>query len=87
MLRVAIGDDSRGDPGAAVLPFPCAAGRAVRAGRAHARLRHAAPGQHGLEIVHPSYRVLDAGEHGAGRALDPVYPARSRASARPTCAS
>jgi ATP-dependent DNA helicase RecG len=43
-------------------------------------------GQLGLEIVHPSYRVLDAGEHGLGEALDPVYPG-SRASGRPTCAS
>lgn len=34
------------------------------------------PGQHGLEIVHPSYRVLGDDEHVAlGLALDPVYPA------------
>ena len=32
-------------------------------------------GQHGLEIVHPSYRLLDAGEHALGERLDPVYPA------------
>ncbi len=34
------------------------------------------PGQHGLEIVHPSYSVLaDEGAGGLGDALDPVYPA------------
>ncbi len=34
------------------------------------------PGQNGLEIVHPSYRVLAADEDPAlGDALDPVYPA------------
>ena len=36
----------------------------------------AAAGQHGLEMVHPSYRVL--GEDDAGQlreSLDPVYPA------------
>ena len=34
------------------------------------------PGQNGLEIVHPSYRVLGDDEHVAlGQALDPVYPA------------
>src|SRR5690606_26313605 len=34
------------------------------------------PGQQGLEVVHPSYRVLAEDEDGAlGDALDPVYPA------------
>src|SRR5690606_32809603 len=34
------------------------------------------PGQHGLEIVHPSYRVLDEEAPGElGDAQDPVYPA------------
>lgn len=34
------------------------------------------PGQHGLEMVHPSYRVLGGGEDEAlGQRLDPVYPA------------
>ena len=31
-------------------------------------------GAHGLEMVHPSYRVLEAGESPLGEALDPVYP-------------
>jgi ATP-dependent DNA helicase RecG len=33
------------------------------------------PGQLGLEIVHPSYRVLGDGDHALGESLDPVYPA------------
>ena len=37
------------------------------------------PGQHGLEIVHPSYRILgvkaDAGDPVLSDRLDPVYPA------------
>lgn len=34
------------------------------------------PGQHGLEIVHPSYRLLGEGEgaHALSDTLDPVYP-------------
>jgi len=32
------------------------------------------PGQSGLEIVHPSYRLLDDGEHALSQSLDPVYP-------------
>jgi ATP-dependent DNA helicase RecG len=32
-------------------------------------------GQHGLEIVHPSYRVLEDDEEALGEQLDPVYPA------------
>ncbi|MCC7096899.1 MAG: ATP-dependent DNA helicase RecG [Thermomonas sp.] len=31
------------------------------------------PGQQGLEIVHPSYRVLGHGEQALSEALDPVY--------------
>ena len=32
------------------------------------------PGQLGLEIVHPSYRIWGEGEHALSAALDPVYP-------------
>ena len=32
------------------------------------------PGQLGLEIVHPSYRLLDDDEHALSQSLDPVYP-------------
>ena len=77
MLRVAIGDDSRRDPGAALLPFPRRAGRAVRARRAGALLRHAAArASTAWRSSIPSYRMLDDADDAAlGEQLDPVYPA------------
>jgi ATP-dependent DNA helicase RecG len=76
MLRVAIGDDSRGT---LVLRFFHFRSQQVNQFRVGARVRAYGtprPGQHGLEIVHPSYRVLGEGEAGVvGDALDPVYPA------------
>ena len=75
-LRVAIGDDSRGT---LVLRFFHFRSQQVNQFRLGARVRAYGtprPGQHGLEIVHPSYRVLQDGEGGElGDALDPVYPA------------
>ena len=76
MLRVAIADDS----GASlVLRFFHFRSQQVNQFRVGARVRAYGtprPGQHGLEIVHPSYRVLADGEDGdLGDALDPVYPA------------
>ncbi|MFD0739196.1 ATP-dependent DNA helicase RecG [Lysobacter koreensis] len=76
MLRVAIGDDS----GATlVLRFFHFRAAQVAQFEPGARLRcygTPRPGQHGLEIVHPSYRLLDAADGGAlGDQLDPVYPA------------
>ena len=57
--------------------FRARAGGAVRArARACAATARRAPGQHGLEIVHPSYRVLDdEADAELGERLDPVYPA------------
>ncbi|MCR6662980.1 MAG: ATP-dependent DNA helicase RecG [Luteimonas sp.] len=76
MLRVAIGDDSQGT---LVLRFFHFRSQQVNQFRVGARVRAYGtprPGQHGLEIVHPSYRVLgDADDAGLGDALDPVYPA------------
>ncbi len=76
MLRVAIGDDSGGT---LVLRFFHFRAAQVAQFSVGTRLRcygTPRPGQHGLEIVHPSYRVLgDAEEAGLGEALDPVYPA------------
>jgi ATP-dependent DNA helicase RecG len=76
MLRVAIGDDSRGT---LVLRFFHFRSQQVNQFRVGARVRAYGtprPGQHGLEIVHPSYRVLGEAEAGVvGDALDPVYPA------------
>ncbi len=76
MLRVAIGDDSGGT---LVLRFFHFRAAQVAQFSVGTRLRcygTPRPGQHGLEIVHPSYRVLGEGEEaGLGEALDPVYSA------------
>ncbi|MBU8976839.1 MULTISPECIES: ATP-dependent DNA helicase RecG [unclassified Lysobacter] len=76
MLRVAIGDDSHGT---LVLRFFHFRAAQVAQFQVGARVRcygTPRPGQHGLEIVHPSYRLLDdAGDDALGSSLDPVYPA------------
>src|SRR5687768_4369048 len=75
MLRVAIGDDSQ-----ATLVLRFFHFRAQQAAQfapgVHVRC-YGTPraGQHGLEIVHPSYRVLDDADGALGEQLDPVYPA------------
>jgi ATP-dependent DNA helicase RecG len=75
-LRVAIGDDSRAT---LVLRFFHFRAAQVAQFRPGVRLRcygTPRPGQHGLEIVHPSYRVIEDDEAGVlGSSLDPVYPA------------
>jgi len=75
MLRVAVEDDSRGT---LVLRFFHFRAAQVAQFAVGARLRcygTPRPGQHGLEIVHPSYHMLGDGEDaGLGDALDPVYP-------------
>ncbi len=76
VLRVAIGDGSRAT---LVLRFFHFRAAQVAQFRPGARLRcfgTPRPGLHGLEIVHPSYRVLGEDETPAlGESLDPVYPA------------
>ena len=76
MLRVAIGDDSQAT---LVLRFFHFRSQQVNQFRVGARVRcYGTPraGQHGLEIVHPSYRVLEESDAGElGEQLDPVYPA------------
>lgn len=76
LLRVAIGDDSHAT---VVLRFFHFRAAQVAQFRPGVRLRcfgTPRPGQHGLEIVHPSYRVLGETEEAVlGEALDPVYPA------------
>nr|WP_241093788.1 ATP-dependent DNA helicase RecG [Xanthomonas sp.] len=76
MLRVAVADDSRGT---LVLRFFHFRAAQVAQFAVGARLRAFGtpkPGQHGLEIVHPSYQIL-GGDEAAGLEdrLDPVYPA------------
>ena len=75
MLKVAIGDDSQ-----ATLLLRFFHFRAQQAAQfaPGTRVRcYGTPraGQYGLEIVHPSYRILDQAEHALGEQLDPVYPA------------
>ena len=76
LLRVAIGDDSHAT---VVLRFFHFRAAQVAQFRPGVRLRcfgTPRPGQHGLEIVHPSYRVLaDDDDPALGDSLDPVYPA------------
>lgn len=74
MLRVAVGDDSRAT---LVLRFFHFRAQQVAQFSPGVRVRAYGtprPGQHGLEMVHPSYRILGDGEHALGDALDPVYP-------------
>ncbi|TAA27041.1 MULTISPECIES: ATP-dependent DNA helicase RecG [Pseudoxanthomonas] len=76
VLRVAIGDESRAT---LVLRFFHFRAAQVAQFAVGARLRvYGVPrqGQQGLEIVHPSYRLLDAqGDTPLGETLEPVYPA------------
>ncbi len=74
-LRVALGDDSRATLVLRLLHFRAAQVAQFAPGvrvRCHGEVRH---GMHGLEMVHPSYRILDnrtaapVEEH-----LTPVYP-------------
>jgi ATP-dependent DNA helicase RecG len=75
MLRVALGDDSRATLVLRFFHFRAAQAAQFQPGtrvRAYGTPR---PGQRGLEIVHPSYTVLDdQDEAGLGDRLDPVYP-------------
>ncbi|WP_166209340.1 ATP-dependent DNA helicase RecG [Cognatiluteimonas telluris] len=75
VLRVAISDESRATLVLRFFHFRATQVAQFAPGvrvRCYGTLR---AGQHGLEIVHPSYRVLDADEHALGEQLDPVYPA------------
>ncbi|MCR6686348.1 ATP-dependent DNA helicase RecG [Pseudoxanthomonas sp.] len=76
LLRVAIADGSHAT---LVLRFFHFRAAQVAQFRPGVRLRcfgTPRPGQYGLEIVHPSYRVLAADEAPElGESLDPVYPA------------
>jgi ATP-dependent DNA helicase RecG len=79
MLRVAIGD---GSYSTLVLRFFHFRSQQVAQFAPGTRVRvygTPRPGQHGLEIVHPSYRILgvtaDAGDPVLSDRLDPIYPA------------
>lgn len=76
MLRVALADESRGTLMLRFFHFRSAQVNQFSPGTRVRCYGTPKPGQHGLEIVHPSYRVLADDEDGAlGDALDPIYPA------------
>lgn len=76
MLRVALGDDSHGTLVLRFFHFRAAQVAQFEVGTRVRCYGTPRPGQHGLEIVHPSYRVIgDADDAELGTALDPVYPA------------
>jgi ATP-dependent DNA helicase RecG len=79
MLRIAIGD---GSYSTLVLRFFHFRSQQISQFAPGTRVRvygTPRPGQHGLEIVHPSYRILgnaaDAAEPALSDRLDPIYPA------------
>ena len=76
MLRVAIGDESHGTLVLRFFHFGKAQVAQFVPGRRILCYGEVRPGQHGLEMVHPSYRLLaDDAEAMARDSLDPVYPA------------
>ncbi|KFL35829.1 ATP-dependent DNA helicase RecG [Arenimonas donghaensis] len=76
MLRVAIGDDSHGTLVLRFFHFGKAQVAQFVPGRRILCYGEVRPGQHGLEMVHPSYRLLaDDAEASPRDSLDPVYPA------------
>ena len=76
MLRVAIGDGSGGSLVLRFFHFRAAQVAQLAVGTRVCCFGTPRPGQQGLEIVHPSYRVLDDGAVTVlDDSLDPVYPA------------
>ena len=76
MLRVAIGDESHGTLVLRFFHFGKAQVAQFVPGRRILCYGEVRPGQHGLEMVHPSYRLLaDDADAMARDSLDPVYPA------------
>ncbi|HEX7804395.1 MAG TPA: ATP-dependent DNA helicase RecG [Pseudoxanthomonas sp.] len=76
LLRVAIGDDSQATLVLRFFHFRAAQVAQFAPGALVRCYGTPKPGQNGLEIVHPSYRVLGEGDAASlGEELDPVYPA------------
>ena len=75
MLRVAVGDQSRGTLVLRFFHFGKAQVAQFVPGRRILCYGEVRPGQHGLEMVHPSYRLLsDEADASPRDRLDPVYP-------------
>ena len=76
VLRVALGDDSNATLALRFFHFRAAQVAQFVPGARVRGYGTPRPGQHGLEIVHPSYRLIDGEANGGlGDQLDPVYPA------------
>jgi len=76
MLRVAVGDDSGATLVLRFFHFRAAQVQAFRVGSRILCHGEARGGQFSMEMVHPSYRLLDQdAELVLGERLDPVYPA------------
>lgn len=76
MLRVALSDESRGSVVLRFFHFRAAQVTQFAVGARVRAYGTPKPGQHGWEMVHPSYRLIAEHEAGVlGDALDPVYPA------------
>ncbi|WP_253275776.1 OB-fold nucleic acid binding domain-containing protein, partial [Xanthomonas vasicola] len=75
VLRVAVSDASHGTLVLRFFHFRAAQVAQFAVGTRVRVFGTPKPGQHGWEIVHPSYRVLAPDEDaGLGDSLDPVYP-------------
>ena len=75
VLRVAIGDDSRATLVLRFFHFRAAQAAQFSPGTRLRCYGTPRPGQNGLEMVHPSYRMLGEVDEDLGDLLDPVYPA------------
>jgi ATP-dependent DNA helicase RecG len=75
LLRVALSDDSHGTLVLRFFHFRAAQVAQFVPGVRVRCYGVPRPGQRGLEMVHPSYRVVDAADDALGERLDPVYPA------------
>jgi ATP-dependent DNA helicase RecG len=76
VLRVAVADDGHGSLVLRFFHFRAAQVSQFAIGTRIRCYGTPKPGQNGLEIIHPSYRVLGEDDDAAlGEALDPIYPA------------
>jgi len=76
MLRVAVADDSHATLILRFIHFHAGQVAQFQPGRTLRVYGQVRAGAHGVEMVHPSYRFIDAADAGVlADALDPVYPA------------